>query len=178
MKVMLDAGPILRMIEDRGGLECALRRQTTPRQRDQLHQNLKRMVERGDVELHTADRMCIQHFGILPELLYGRDWFQGVPDDVTLRATPRPAPGATNGQVIYLLECSCGWEHTEPGNSKVARRLVADHLRSAHNICGRDLPGAVEWCRASDDSASAESVAGSERAKRVSPPSEETAQAA
>lgn len=77
----LDAAPILRVIEARGGIDGVVGGRTD---RDALA--FKRMMSKarecGTISVSSADRYCIKILGVNPALIYGEAWWDtiGPPD--------------------------------------------------------------------------------------------------
>ena len=83
--VMLDAGPLLDLVEGRGGVTAVLHSvgvggESAEGQR--WRDALRRVRRQGVVSVWLADRVCVGLLGTLPELVWGDAFFEGCDGEV------------------------------------------------------------------------------------------------
>lgn len=77
---MLDAGPLLAMVDRCGGTTQVLHAAGIDGASDEgrrWRDAFRRLRRNGQVSLWLADRICVRLFGTLPELVYGDEFFAG-----------------------------------------------------------------------------------------------------
>ena len=93
---MLDAQPLLDVIDARGGTRAVLGLPPVAamydRERPPVRQSkdpdvrrwldtLRRVRRQGRLSPWCADRICVRLLGTLPQLVWGQEWWDAIPDD-------------------------------------------------------------------------------------------------